>query len=188
MTDKVVDASAVVALLFDELTRDEVARRLSGFSPRAPDLIRFEVASACLKKIRAGPGSSRRCWTRFHCSTIFRFRRTLSISARRSIWRELTRLSLLRRQLSLARPRARGRARHAGRQACPRRRSAARSVISEAGARTEHPSRRCLRRGLPHSGMLSCFFQGFSSFLLRSMASTRDRRRRVECGMITSSI
>lgn len=40
----------------------------------------------------------------------------------------------------------------------------------------------------PYSGMLSCFFQGFSSFLLRSMLSTRDRRRRVECGMITSSM
>jgi hypothetical protein len=37
--------------------------------------------------------------------------------------------------------------------------------------------------GPPHSGMLSCFFQGSSSFLLRSIASTRERRRRVECGM-----
>jgi predicted nucleic acid-binding protein len=55
VTDKVVDASAIVALLFNELTRDEVARRLSGFSLRAPNLIRFEVASACLKKIRAAP-------------------------------------------------------------------------------------------------------------------------------------
>ena len=55
MTDRVVDASAIVALLFNELTRDEVARHLSGFSLRAPNLIRFEVASACLKKIRAAP-------------------------------------------------------------------------------------------------------------------------------------
>jgi DNA-binding transcriptional MerR regulator len=39
-----------------------------------------------------------------------------------------------------------------------------------------------------HSGMLSCFFQGFSSFLLRSIASTRESRLRVACGMITSSI
>ncbi|HEY1452620.1 MAG TPA: type II toxin-antitoxin system VapC family toxin [Roseiarcus sp.] len=55
MTDKVVDASAIVALLFNELTRDEIVPRLRGFSLRAPDLIRFEVASACLKKIRAAP-------------------------------------------------------------------------------------------------------------------------------------
>src|SRR5688500_2858657 len=39
-----------------------------------------------------------------------------------------------------------------------------------------------------HSGILSCFFQGFSSFLLRSMLSARDIRLRVECGMITSSM
>jgi hypothetical protein len=35
VTDKVIDASAVVALLFNELTREEVARRLRGSSLRA---------------------------------------------------------------------------------------------------------------------------------------------------------
>ena len=55
MTDKVVDASAVVALLFDELTRDKVASRLRGASLHAPSLIAFEVANACLKKMRARP-------------------------------------------------------------------------------------------------------------------------------------
>ena len=55
MTDKVVDASAVVALLFDELTRDSVVARLRGGSLHAPSLLVFEVASACLKKIRAAP-------------------------------------------------------------------------------------------------------------------------------------
>ena len=40
----------------------------------------------------------------------------------------------------------------------------------------------------PHNGMLSCFFQGVSTSLVRSMASARATRRRVECGMITSSI
>ncbi len=39
-----------------------------------------------------------------------------------------------------------------------------------------------------YSGMLSCFFQGRSTSLARSMASARAIRRRVECGMITSSI
>src|SRR5437764_14877725 len=39
-----------------------------------------------------------------------------------------------------------------------------------------------------HSGMLSCFFHGFSSCLLRSLRSPIATRRRVECGMITSSM
>ena len=56
MTDKVVVASAVVALLFDELTREEVVLPLRGASLHAPNLLEFEVASACLKKIRAAPG------------------------------------------------------------------------------------------------------------------------------------
>src|SRR5262245_52167893 len=43
-------------------------------------------------------------------------------------------------------------------------------------------------RASAHSGMLSCFFHGFSSFLFFSVFSARAMRRRVECGMITSSI
>ena len=56
MTDKVVDASAVVAMLFDEVTREAVVDRLRGASLHAPLLLEFEVANACLKKIRAVPG------------------------------------------------------------------------------------------------------------------------------------
>ncbi len=55
MTDKVIDASAIVALLFNELTRETVVARLRGASLHAPSLLEFEVASACLKKIRAAP-------------------------------------------------------------------------------------------------------------------------------------
>ena len=55
MTDKVVDASAIVALLFNELTRDEIVPRLRDATLHAPSLIGFEVANACLKKIRAVP-------------------------------------------------------------------------------------------------------------------------------------
>jgi len=55
VTDKVVDASAVVALLFDELTKDSVIVRLRGASLHAPILLVFEVANACLKKIRSSP-------------------------------------------------------------------------------------------------------------------------------------
>jgi hypothetical protein len=38
-----------------------------------------------------------------------------------------------------------------------------------------------------HSGMLSCFFHGLLSRFWRSDANARATRRRVECGMITSS-
>ena len=55
MTDKVVDASAVVALLFNELSRDAVVARLRGSRLYAPSLLAFEVANACLKKMRAAP-------------------------------------------------------------------------------------------------------------------------------------
>src|SRR5436190_13756826 len=39
-----------------------------------------------------------------------------------------------------------------------------------------------------HSGMLSCFFHGFSSCLFLSLRSPIATRRRVEWGMITSSM
>ena len=41
---------------------------------------------------------------------------------------------------------------------------------------------------LPHSGMLPCLRHGFSSSLSRSIASERQIRLRVPCGMITSSM
>ena len=55
MTDKVVDASAIVAVLFNELTREQIVPRLRDATLRAPSVIGFEVANACLKKIRAAP-------------------------------------------------------------------------------------------------------------------------------------
>jgi predicted nucleic acid-binding protein len=55
VTDKVVDASAVVALLFNELTREEIVPRLRDATLHAPSLIGYEVGNACLKKIRAAP-------------------------------------------------------------------------------------------------------------------------------------
>jgi hypothetical protein len=39
-----------------------------------------------------------------------------------------------------------------------------------------------------YKGMLPCLRQGFSTFLLRSIASERQIRPRVSCGMITSSM
>jgi predicted nucleic acid-binding protein len=55
VTDKVVDASAIVALLFNELKREEIVPRLRDATLHAPSLIGFEVANSCLKKIRAAP-------------------------------------------------------------------------------------------------------------------------------------
>jgi predicted nucleic acid-binding protein len=55
VTDKVVDASAIVALLFDELAREKIASRLRDATLSAPSLIEYEVANSCLKKIRAAP-------------------------------------------------------------------------------------------------------------------------------------
>lgn len=40
----------------------------------------------------------------------------------------------------------------------------------------------------PYSGMLSCFFQGLESSLPFGLFKPRTIRRRVPCGMITSSI
>ena len=41
---------------------------------------------------------------------------------------------------------------------------------------------------MDYSGILSCFFQGFSTVLLRSMLKARQMRRRVVLGRITSSM
>jgi predicted nucleic acid-binding protein len=55
VTDKVVDASAIVALVFNETTREAVVGLLREAALHAPDLLGFEVANACLKKMRASP-------------------------------------------------------------------------------------------------------------------------------------
>lgn len=55
MSVKVVDASALAALLFGEPRAEEVASRLSGGKLVAPTLLRYEIASVCLKKLRRHP-------------------------------------------------------------------------------------------------------------------------------------
>lgn len=52
---KVVDASALGALLFGEPKARDVARRLSGATLTAPTLLRYEMASICLKKLGRYP-------------------------------------------------------------------------------------------------------------------------------------
>lgn len=49
---KVVDASALAALLFGELEAEIVAERLRGGQLVAPALLGFELANVCLTKIR----------------------------------------------------------------------------------------------------------------------------------------
>jgi predicted nucleic acid-binding protein len=55
MPIKVVDASALVALLFGEPNGDRIGARLEGEGLAAPALLPFEVGNACLMKIRRHP-------------------------------------------------------------------------------------------------------------------------------------
>jgi predicted nucleic acid-binding protein len=51
----VVDASALGSLIFGEPSAEKVAELLSGGRIIAPSLVWFEIASVCLKKIKAHP-------------------------------------------------------------------------------------------------------------------------------------
>ena len=55
MTARVVDASALGALVFGEPAADAIAARLGSSALAAPALIRYELANVCLKKIKAHP-------------------------------------------------------------------------------------------------------------------------------------
>ncbi len=55
-------------------------------------------------------------------------------------------------------------------------------------SRYNSPDTKIFRFGHNHTGKLSCFLCGISTSLCFSIASARAKRRRVECGMITSSI
>ena len=52
---KVIDASALAALLFGEPESDAVAERLQGVELAAPPLLGFELATVCLVKARRYP-------------------------------------------------------------------------------------------------------------------------------------
>lgn len=56
MNVRVVDASALGALVFGEPEADKIAAQLSDGLLAAPALLPFELASICLKKVRAHPG------------------------------------------------------------------------------------------------------------------------------------
>jgi predicted nucleic acid-binding protein len=55
MTAKVVDASALAALLLGEVEGTAVAERLRGADLIAPALLPFEIANSCIKKMRREP-------------------------------------------------------------------------------------------------------------------------------------
>ena len=55
MLVKVVDASAVGAVIFGEPEGPNVVRQLAGNRLLAPELIFFELASICVKKLRRYP-------------------------------------------------------------------------------------------------------------------------------------
>lgn len=52
MPVKVIDASALAALVFNEPEQSEIAEQIRGASLLAPTLIDYELASVCLKKLR----------------------------------------------------------------------------------------------------------------------------------------
>jgi predicted nucleic acid-binding protein len=52
---KVVDASAIAAILFAEPEAEAIAERLTGARLAAPSLLDYELANVCLIKIRRQP-------------------------------------------------------------------------------------------------------------------------------------
>jgi predicted nucleic acid-binding protein len=55
MPAKVIDASALAALVFAEPTSEEISARLGDSVLVAPTLVRYEVGSVALKKLRRYP-------------------------------------------------------------------------------------------------------------------------------------
>jgi len=55
MPGKVIDASALAAALFSEPAGADVSKRMSEGPILAPTLLRYEMGSVCLKKIRRHP-------------------------------------------------------------------------------------------------------------------------------------
>jgi predicted nucleic acid-binding protein len=55
VTDKVIDASALAAVVFAEAKKSIVEPLIVGHQLLAPYLLKFELADVCVKKIRAYP-------------------------------------------------------------------------------------------------------------------------------------
>ena len=65
MPDKIVDASAVAAYLFDESTHEVITVKLRGCSLSAPTLIWSELANVCVKKTKQRPAEARSIFEAF---------------------------------------------------------------------------------------------------------------------------
>jgi predicted nucleic acid-binding protein len=63
---KVVDASALAALLFAEPEAAAIAERLSGARLAAPSLLDYELANVCLIKMKRQPGLREALRAAFH--------------------------------------------------------------------------------------------------------------------------
>lgn len=59
MPTVVTDASALAAILFDEVRAEEVARQIEGQDLTAPLLLRHELVSVAMKKHRSHPHQDR---------------------------------------------------------------------------------------------------------------------------------
>jgi predicted nucleic acid-binding protein len=66
MDVKVVDASAIGALVFAEPDAEKIAGELNGFLLMAPHLLWFELASIGLKKIQIHPEQTRQILNAFY--------------------------------------------------------------------------------------------------------------------------
>ncbi len=55
VTDKVIDASALAAIAFQEPGEESVRARLRDHQWHAPALLGYEMANVCVKKIRRNP-------------------------------------------------------------------------------------------------------------------------------------
>ena len=63
---KVVDASALAAILFAEPEAEAIAARLTGARLAAPPLVDYELANVCLTKIRRQPSQREALRAAFH--------------------------------------------------------------------------------------------------------------------------
>ena len=68
MNVRVVDASALAAIVFGEPRAEELANTLSGSQLIGPGLLPFELASICLKKIEAHPAKKNLIMEAFEAS------------------------------------------------------------------------------------------------------------------------
>lgn len=66
MLAKVVDASAVGAILFDEKEAERMAEALEGCELLAPSLLSYEVFNICLKKCRGEPSRQEQLLSRMN--------------------------------------------------------------------------------------------------------------------------